>query len=54
LTVLSATGGLSANVLNEQRVPTNVVTKREVELSAGSGGVFGFELENWEVAVFTT
>jgi alpha-N-arabinofuranosidase len=54
LTVLSAPAGLSANLLDEQGIPTNVVTKSEVELVAGSGGEFGFELENWEVAVLTT
>jgi alpha-N-arabinofuranosidase len=54
LTVLSAPGGLSANVLDEEGTPTNVVTKTEAKLVAGSGGVFRFELENWEVAVLTT
>ncbi|PMD60017.1 glycoside hydrolase family 51 protein [Hyaloscypha bicolor E] len=54
LTVLSAPEGLSANMLDGEGVPTEVVAKREVELVAGSAGEFGFELENWEVAVFTT
>jgi alpha-L-arabinofuranosidase len=54
LTVLSAPGGLSANVLDEEGLPTNVVTKTEVVLIAGSGGLFEFELQNWEVAVLTT
>jgi alpha-N-arabinofuranosidase len=54
LTVLSAPGGLSANVLDENGAPTNVVTKNEVQLVAGSGGLFEFELNNWEVAVLTT
>lgn len=54
LTVLSAPAGLSANVLDEEGAPTNEVTKSEVELVAGSGGVFEFELENWQVAVLTT
>ena len=54
LTVLSAPDGLSANVLDEDGTPTEVVTKKENELVASSGGVFGFELNNWEVAVFTT
>ncbi|CZR66471.1 probable alpha-N-arabinofuranosidase A precursor [Phialocephala subalpina] len=54
LTVLSAPGGLSANVLDGDGVPTDVVAKSDVELVAGSAGEFVFELENWEVAVFTT
>lgn len=54
LTVLSAPEGLSSNVLNEEGVATNVVKKTELKLTAGSGGVFKFELENWEVAVLTT
>jgi alpha-N-arabinofuranosidase len=40
--------------LDEEGAPTNEVTKSEVELVAGSGGVFEFELENWQVAVLTT
>ena len=54
MTVLSAPEGLSANMLDGEGAPTEVVAKREVELVAGSAGEFGFELENWEVAVFTT
>ena len=41
-------------MLGEDGAPTNVVEKAVVQLVAGSGGVFGFELENWEVAVLTT
>jgi alpha-N-arabinofuranosidase len=41
-------------VLDEEGVPTNVVTKTERKLVSGSEGVFRFELENWEVAVLTT
>lgn len=54
LTVLGAPGGLSANVLEENGAPSNVVTKNEINLVAESGGLFEFELNNWEVAVLTT
>jgi alpha-N-arabinofuranosidase len=40
--------------LDEEGLPTNVVTKTEVVLIAESGGLFEFELQNWEVAVLTT
>ncbi|KAL3424210.1 alpha-L-arabinofuranosidase [Phlyctema vagabunda] len=54
LTVLSAPEGLSANTLTEDGEVVDVVTRSEKKLVATQGGVFGFELQQWEVAVFTT
>ena len=54
LTVLNAPGGLSANMLDVEGIPTDIVSKREQGIIAGSAGEFSFELENWEVAVLTT
>jgi alpha-N-arabinofuranosidase len=57
LTVLSAPSGLSSNVLNAEDgtgVSVTVTEKRVQELTASEGGVFGFELANYEVGVLTT
>jgi alpha-N-arabinofuranosidase len=57
LTVLSAPSGLSSNVLSAEDgtgVSVYVTEKRMQELTAAEGGVFGFELANYEVAVLTT
>jgi alpha-N-arabinofuranosidase len=53
LNVLSAPDGLSSNVL-EDGVVSDVVKKDVTELTAGAGGAFTFELENYNVAVLTT
>jgi alpha-N-arabinofuranosidase len=57
LTVLSAPGGLSSNTLNAEDgtgVAVEVTNKREQDLTAREGGMFAFELANYEVAVLTT
>ena len=57
LTVLSAPEGLSWSYLDGadgNGTAVDIVSKKEVVLSAGEGGVFGFELANYEVAVLTT
>lgn len=53
LSVLSAPDGLSSNTL-ENGVVSDVVRKNVTTLAAGSGGVFEFELDNYDVAVLTT
>lgn len=47
LTVLGAEEGWSANVIDG----SEVMQTRETEVVASEGGVFGFELGQWEVAV---
>ncbi|TVY25586.1 Alpha-L-arabinofuranosidase A [Lachnellula hyalina] len=53
LSVLNAPDGLSSNTL-ENGVVSDVVRKTVTTLAAGSGGVFQFELDNYDVAVLTT
>ena len=50
LTVLSAPDGLTSNVFGGP----DMVMKNATQLSAGHGGTFIFELENYSVAVLTT
>lgn len=50
LTVLTAPAAMSSNVLGGK----NVVSKTVTTVAAGAGGSFGFTLENYSVAVFTT
>lgn len=47
LTVLGAEDGHSANIIDG----SEVVQTTQTELVASEGGVFGFELGQWEVAV---
>jgi alpha-N-arabinofuranosidase len=50
LTVLNAPSGLSYNVAGGQ----NVVKQAVTELKAKKGGVFSFELKEYDIAVLTT
>jgi alpha-N-arabinofuranosidase len=50
LTVLNAPSGLSYNVAGGQ----NVVKETVTELAAKKGGVFSFELKEYDIAVLTT
>jgi len=53
LSVLSAPDGLSSNTL-EKGVVSDVVKADVSKLTAGTGGVFAFDLSNYNVAVLTT
>jgi alpha-N-arabinofuranosidase len=50
LTVLNALSGLSSNAIGGQNVVKQTVTK----LTAQKGGVFSFELNEYDIAVLTT
>lgn len=50
LTVLNAPSGLSQNVPNGE----NVVERTTTSLTAEKGGVFSFQLKEYDVAVLTT
>ena len=50
LTVLTAPGPLSSNVLGAEDVVKETVTS----VTADANGAFGFVLEQWSVAVLTT
>lgn len=50
LTVLNAPSGLSYNVAGGQ----NVVKQTVTDLEAKKGGVFSFELKEYDIAVLTT
>ncbi|OOQ83583.1 hypothetical protein PEBR_35598 [Penicillium brasilianum] len=50
LRVLNASSGLSYNVAGGQKVVKETVTN----LAATKGGVFSFELKEYDIAVFTT
>ena len=50
LTVLNAPGGLSYNSVGGE----NVVKQTVTELTAQKGGVFSFELKEYDIAVLTT
>lgn len=50
LTVLNAPNGLSHNVVGEE----NVVKQTATKLTAQKGGVFSFELKEYDIAVLTT
>ena len=53
LTVLTALDGLDSNTLTNG-VVTEVVQKTVKNLRAGASGSFGFELDNYSIAVLTT
>jgi alpha-N-arabinofuranosidase len=50
LTVLNAPSGLSQNVPNGE----NVVKRTTTSLTAEKGGVFSFQLKEYDIAVLTT
>lgn len=50
LTVLNAPSGLSHNVPGGE----NVVERTTTSLTAGQGGVFSFQLKEYDIAVLTT